>query len=349
MARKFWIAWGSQNSLGCKPLHPTFSHKLQPFIVDQTPNHQLFRGRQTWSDIKAFASSTASSLASKTMTSLWSTKRRTHLIRGPCQYPIGRSTCLVQIPFRTLFDSPDIHDGYHECISDLHQVTDKSPQGAEIHHQSLRVEPYGKSTDPENIFIPLTVHRNPSETAYHQSFVNGLMDLAHQHSLIGIRPASSKTTIRKLMANALLDKSPHIPVHVIIGWDKEEVTANKGWDVHLKLITGTQGSDWSTKPGFILLYEAQQSYWDKSLWSSVFKDTSPHSEFTQRPSVIFFSSYGSPGRGNHGFGEHKYFQTPPYFADKQMIGMHPEESNLHILLDHMEVTDIMNTKVRTVD
>lgn len=32
-----------------------------------------------------------------------------------------------------------------------------------------------------------------------------------------------------------------------------------------------------------------------------------------------------------------------------MIGMHPEESNLHILLDHMEVTDIMNTKVRTVD
>lgn len=177
-----------------------------------------------------------------------------------------------------------------------------------------------------------------------------MIDLAHQYPLILIRgtPASGKTTIRKLTANALLDKFPNIPVHVVIGWDKEEVTANKGWDVHLKIITGTRGSDWPTKPAFLLFDEAQQSYWDKSLWSSVFKDISPHSESTQRPSVIFFSSYGFPGRGNHGFGEHKYFQTSPYFADQQMIGMRQEESSLHVLLSYEEAMDMINLKMRMV-
>lgn len=44
----------------------------------------------------------------------------------------------------------------------------------------------------------------------------------------------------------------------------------------------------------------------------------------------------------------QYVKALPYFADEQIVGICPEESNLHILLDHVEATDMMNQKMRTV-
>ena len=125
-------------------------------------------------------------------------------------------------------------------------------------------------------------------------------------------------------ANKLLETYGHkSPIHILYGWNKNEVQEAAGWNAYLKRETGVYGKDWRNYPAYLLLDEAQQSYWDDTLWAALFKSIRPNVGY---PFVILFSSYGSPGRGYEGFDRQKHHKTPMVFAAAQQIAMRPDES-----------------------
>jgi hypothetical protein len=79
-------------------------------------------------------------------------------------------------------------------------------------------------------------------------------------------PASGKTIVMQLVANKLLEKyGQTTPIHTLCGWNREQVSRATGWNAYLKQETGVRGVDWPTYPAYLLLDEAQQSYWDDQL------------------------------------------------------------------------------------
>jgi hypothetical protein len=137
-------------------------------------------------------------------------------------------------------------------------------------------------------------------------------------------PASGKTTLMELMTNKLLEIYGHErPIHILYGWNQKKVQQAAGWNAYLKQETGVRGDHWRSYPAYLLLDEAQQSYWDDELWGALFKSIRP---FVGYPFVILFSSYGSPGRGYEGFDGQKHHKTPMVFAAEQQIAMRPDES-----------------------
>jgi hypothetical protein len=128
----------------------------------------------------------------------------------------------------------------------------------------------------------------------------------------------------KLVANKLIERYGHTtPIHTLTGWNEEKVTKATGWIEHLRRLTGVRGDDWLTYPAYLLLDEAQQSYWDGELWAALFKSIGHGAGY---PFAILFSSYGSPGRGYEGFDGEKHRTTPMIFTSEQQIGLRPEES-----------------------
>lgn len=106
--------------------------------------------------------------------------------------------------------------------------------------------------------------------------------------------ASGKTTVMDLVVNKLLEKyGQTMPIHVLLGWDKENVRGATGWSAYLKRETDVHDDKWLTYPAYLLLDEAQQSYWDGDLWADLFKRVEPGAS----PFIILFTSYGSPHRG----------------------------------------------------
>jgi predicted AAA+ superfamily ATPase len=98
--------------------------------------------------------------------------------------------------------------------------------------------------------------------------VNGVIDRAEMYHVILVRgtPACGKTTLIKLVANELLARySGDIPLYVITGWDKEQVTLAGNWNRYLSEVTGIEGLSWPTSRAYLLLDEAQESYWDTNL------------------------------------------------------------------------------------
>ena len=135
-------------------------------------------------------------------------------------------------------------------------------------------------------------------------------------------PASGKTTVMQLVANKLLQMHGHEPpVHILTGWDKEEVRA-AGWNAYLEKQTGVCGYGWLTHQAYLLLDEAQESYWDGELWAALFKSIQ---RAVRNPFVILFLSYGSPDRGYAGFDGEKHITTPMVFAPEQQISLRPEK------------------------
>ena len=127
----------------------------------------------------------------------------------------------------------------------------------------------------------------------------------------------------QLVVNKLLEKHGQtIPIHTLSGWNKDEVKEATGWNAYLKRETGVDGRKWPTYPAYLLLDEAQQSYWDDQLWADLFKAIQP---VVGSPFVILFSSYGSPNRGFAGFDE-EHIKTPMVFAANQQISLRPDES-----------------------
>jgi len=127
----------------------------------------------------------------------------------------------------------------------------------------------------------------------------------------------------ELVANKLLKTYGHeFPIHVVNGWDENRV-GKVGWNKYLKQLTGVYGDDWRNYPAYLLLDEAQQSYWDDELWAAFFKSIMP---IPGAPFVILFSSYGSPNTGFASLGGQKHRKTPMNFATEQQISMRPMES-----------------------
>ena len=126
-----------------------------------------------------------------------------------------------------------------------------------------------------------------------------------------------------LLANKLLEMYGHTTlIYTLSGWQKENVDAATGWNEYLRQKTGVRGYDWPIYPAYLLLDEAQESYWDTNLWADLFKAIQP---YVGGPFVMLFSSYGSPNRGFAGFDE-EHKKTPMAFAPEQQISMRPCES-----------------------
>jgi hypothetical protein len=62
-----------------------------------------------------------------------------------------------------------------------------------------------------------------------------------------------------------------IPIHTLVGWDRKAVKEATGWKAYLQQETGVRGDNWLTYRAYLLLDEAQVSYWDGGLWSNLFK------------------------------------------------------------------------------
>ncbi|KAB8228966.1 uncharacterized protein BDW43DRAFT_322502 [Aspergillus alliaceus] len=109
------------------------------------------------------------------------------------------------------------------------------------------------------------------------------------------------------------------PIHSLTGWDPK--ISKIGWAAHLEQETGVHGRSWINYRAYLLLDEAQQSYWDHEIWADFFKRIEPGTS----PFIILFMSYGSPHRGFSGFGKEEHVQTLMVFAAEQQISLRPAE------------------------
>ncbi|RAQ48713.1 hypothetical protein AFGD_010739 [Aspergillus flavus] len=158
-----------------------------------------------------------------------------------------------------------------------------------------------------NCWHPMSSHRDYSTHAISRRYdlehftkpradlVDELIARVHDYHIIRVigPPASGKTTLMKLMVNKLLEMNgPTKSIHVLTGWDKQEVCGAPGWARYLGQKTGVHGEEWLSNPAYLLLDEAQQTYWDSGLWASFFKSAGPGwSVF-----IVLFMSYGSPAQ-----------------------------------------------------
>jgi hypothetical protein len=125
------------------------------------------------------------------------------------------------------------------------------------------------------------------------------------------------------VANRLLEEPGQTyPIHALTWWDEKEVKAVGGWDKYLEQKTGVAGELWLTHKAYLLLDEAQTTYWDRRLWTIFFKAIDAS---TCNPFVVLFSSYGSPGRGNAGFYEEMHNPTPMKFGPNMLISLRPDK------------------------
>ncbi|BCR93607.1 uncharacterized protein AKAW2_10653S [Aspergillus luchuensis] len=171
---------------------------------------------------------------------------------------------------------------------------------------------------PSQITAPIDVG---SHIVHRDGLITELIARLKASHIVRVRgtPASGKTTIVNLLANKLLDCDPNTPLYVMSGWDVDMVTRAKGWAGYLEQRTGVHGRSWLTQRGYLLIDEAQQSYWDVALWADLFKAVDPSSQ----PYIVLFMSYGSPDRGFSGF-ERKYMATPMIFGEGQEISLRPD-------------------------
>ena len=113
-------------------------------------------------------------------------------------------------------------------------------------------------------------------------------------------------------------------IHTLTGWPERKVEGAGDCKEYLKQKTGVDGYDWRSHPAYLLLDEAQESYWDGELWAAFFKAIGQSNP--KAPFVVLFASYGSPGRGNAGFNQDVYINTPMDLHAPQMISVRPDES-----------------------
>lgn len=90
--------------------------------------------------------------------------------------------------------------------------------------------------------------------------VNGIISQAQNYRIIIVRGtlACGKTTLIELVANKLFEIHGKIfPIHVLNGWNKEEVEGAGDWKAYLEKKTGVHGGLWPLYPTYLLLDEAQ--------------------------------------------------------------------------------------------
>lgn len=128
-----------------------------------------------------------------------------------------------------------------------------------------------------------------------------------------------------LIINSLLEKhAEEMPIHTITGWNKADVRHAGGWQRHLSLVTGVHGWSWLSYRAFLLIDEAQETYWDDELWAAFFKSVEPGSN----PYIILFTSYCVPNTGSPYLYERKYVTVPMSFAAEQQISLLPSNHEM---------------------
>ena len=154
-----------------------------------------------------------------------------------------------------------------------------------------------------------------------QHLVDQVILRANLYNFVAVRgtPAAGRTTLCRLIANSLFQSQP-LPVYLLQGWPQDEVNATGGWETYLELHTGVSGLDWPSREAYLLIDEAQQSYWDSGLWIGLFKTIAGGGP---GPRVITFSSFGSPTGGYQGIDRTRgrFFQTPMVVGPTQKISM----------------------------
>lgn len=128
-----------------------------------------------------------------------------------------------------------------------------------------------------------------------------------------------------LTVNALLKKyGKTMPIHTITGWKEEDIRHARRWEQYLYLVTGVQGYDWSRYPAFLLIDEAQQSYWDEGLWSAFFKSI----EWRAYPYIILFTSCCLQDTSSPDIYDNPYSVVPMSFGPEAQISMRPGEKQM---------------------
>ncbi|RAH63999.1 uncharacterized protein BO66DRAFT_406762 [Aspergillus aculeatinus CBS 121060] len=188
-------------------------------------------------------------------------------------------------------------------------------------------------------------------------FIDELIARLDRYHLIRVNgtPASGKTSMTRVLANELLARYPQTPVYLLCGWEWDDVRFAGGWALYLQQQLGTHGHRLITHPGFLLLDEAQQTYWDTQLWTDLFKSITGSSAVK----VVLFTCYGSAG-SEPGWATTTMRElpgkTPMVFKPHQQISLRPEESEetaprwkpVGLLLDETEAHEILDRYVPIV-
>ncbi len=126
-----------------------------------------------------------------------------------------------------------------------------------------------------------------------------------------------------LTVNSLLKKyGKTMPIHTLTGWNEEDVRRVGFYDRYLQLVTGVHGEDWGIYPAFLLIDEAQQSYWDEVLWSAFFKSIGGwrHGLY-----IILFTSCCLSGTSSPHIYFRPYSVVPMSFGPDAQISLRPGE------------------------
>ncbi|KDQ11029.1 hypothetical protein BOTBODRAFT_470384 [Botryobasidium botryosum FD-172 SS1] len=122
--------------------------------------------------------------------------------------------------------------------------------------------------------------------------VKALFKNLEQEHVVHVRgpPSSGKTTLRHLLHRHILNEHPSVAVFSCERWPQQQFAPRVSFELRLKDVL--DGHDLPERaPYYLLIDEAQTSYWDMELWSNFLKF---HQGSGSRGRVVLFCSYGSP-------------------------------------------------------
>jgi hypothetical protein len=138
--------------------------------------------------------------------------------------------------------------------------------------------------------------------------------------------------------------APTYTVKTISGWQRDVVS--DGWEAQLRNITGYNAAQLQGTRGenlVILFDEAQDSYWDRSLWVDFLKSLEPGNG----PIVILFASYGSDSSIPVDSRSSVETRIPLNLDSDQRIGLSRSPwTGLGLLMDDEECKDLIKRKLK---
>ncbi|KAF8416586.1 hypothetical protein EV426DRAFT_685726, partial [Tirmania nivea] len=179
----------------------------------------------------------------------------------------------------------------------------------------------------------------PRETTvlnlYHRVLVDRVL-------LVRGTPAIGKTTLLKLLYYFIEGLADGPSVFQINGWARDRVMASSsGWADYI--FKQTKGLDvWDRSLDYFLLVdEAQSTYWDDQFWSGFIKEVAQGSWAGGKHYVVLFSSYGSVSLPDA--------ITPPYLGPEKTVSLRSDPNDPHpvaLLLNPEEFIDALERKAK---
>ncbi|BCR92041.1 uncharacterized protein ACHE_70884S [Aspergillus chevalieri] len=250
---------------------------------------------------------------------------------GPCTYERGNYKCLCTQGIVPGVIDLNFNDA-QTCDTCLHPIAMHLDYARPALPPAITAPALSGNASPDNT----TSGNNPpkrrirpyslsSRVHPRTKLVNELIERLHYYHIIRVRgtPASGKTTLMNIVVNQLFENhGKERPIYVLTDWNERMIRGQGGWDAYLEQETGVHGDQWLTYSAYLVIDEAQESYWDGALWADLFKRI----ELDSSPYILLFTSYGSPGRGFVGFNEEKHRKTPLIFAPEQQISLRADEN-----------------------